>query len=391
MRLKGNIQIALILIFCSFPLWQSCSIDRPVATQAVDFNRSLELAGNEMILLNIVRSMNNQPTYFSNISQVNTSVSNTLGSTLGVTLPLPFTGGGNEDNLTIMPGISGQTSSGVATATMNSLEIDTFIQGMLSPIKPIYVELFEIQGWPERYLLTMIVRKVRIKEDLFTKLKNKFPQLPYPDCCTNPVTQKRDVCREYDVEKDANGNPVIVDGQSVPESYVVFYNKPDEDLCEVDTFVKFLDIVTGFDFEQITTDTPYGEPFSVEGNVQLADLIIKAKQQNLNLKQLESNKYVFIEKSTTWQTEVRLKTEQEEIKLQGVVNAQGLVEHTVTQSQYGDVLVSDNGRIEVYLKTPQKLFIYLGHIIGIQLANNNDYGTLAKTYWNNDQKPIFVV
>ena len=161
------------------------------------------------------------------------------------------------------------------------------------------------------------------------------------------------------MEKDANGNPVIVDGQSVPESYVVYYNKPDEDLCEVDTFVKFLDIVTGFDFEQITTDTPYGEPFSVEGNSQLADLIIKAKQQNLNLKQLESNKYVFIEKSTRWQTEVRLKSDLEEIKLQGLVNAQGLVEHTATQSQYGDVFVSDNGRIEVYLKTPQQLFIYL--------------------------------
>lgn len=128
------------------PLIQGCSIDRPVATQAVDFNRSLELAGNEMILLNILRSMNYQPMYFSNISQVNTTVSNTLGSTLGVTLPLPFTGSGNTDNLTVTPSVTGQTTGGVATATMNSLETDMFIQGMLGPIKPVYVKLFEEQG-----------------------------------------------------------------------------------------------------------------------------------------------------------------------------------------------------------------------------------------------------
>jgi len=390
-RYIDNIRIALILIFCSFPLLQSCSIDRPVATQAVEFNRSLELSGNEMILLNILRAMNNQPTYFSAVSQVNTSVSNTLGSTLGVTFPIPFTGSGNKDNLVVMPSVAGQTSSGVATATMNSLENDQFTQGMLSPIKPIYVELFEVQGWPERYLLTMIVRKVRIKEDTFTELQSKFPQLSYPNCCINPVTQQRDICREYDVKKDANGNPVIGDGESVAESYVVFYNRPDDDFCEINAFVDLLNIVVGFDFNQITTDAPYGEPFTVAGNSQLADIIIKAKQQNLNLKQLKSNKYVFTEQSTKWKTEVRLKSDQNAVLLQGLVDAQGVVERSATQSQHGDVFVSADDRIEVYLKTPQQVFIYLGHIIGVQLANNNSYGNLAKTYWENEQKPIFVV
>ncbi len=88
---------------------------------------------------------------------------------------------------------------------------------------------------------------------------------------------------------------------------------------------------------------------------------------------------------------MKLKSDIKEITLQGMVNAEGVVEHTGTQQQHGDVFVSDSGRIEVYLKTPQQLFIYLGHIIGVQLANNNNYGNLAKTYWNNVQKPIFVV
>jgi len=389
--LIGRLCILFTALFCLFPLLQSCSIDRPVATQAVEFNRSLELAGNEMILLNILRAMDNQPTYFSNISQVNTSVSNTLGSTLGVTFPIPFTGGSNQDNLVVMPGVSGQTSSGVATATMNSLENDRFIQGMLGPIKPDYVELFEVQGWPERYLLTMIVRKVRIKEDLFAELQNKFPNLTAPVCCVNPVTLQPDICREYDVQKDSDGNPVMVDGAAVPETFVVFYNKPDEDFCELNSFVKLLDIVVGFDFDKVTTDTAYGEPFTVAGNSQLADLIIKAKEQNLNLKHLQNNKYVFTEKNTKWQTEVRLKSEQKEIMLQGLINAEGVVEHTGTQSRYGDDFVSDKGRIEVHLKTPQQVFIYLGHIIGIQMAHDNSYGNLAKTYWNYDMKPIFVV
>ena len=39
-RYMGKTKIALILILCLFPLLQSCSIDRPVATQAVEFNRS---------------------------------------------------------------------------------------------------------------------------------------------------------------------------------------------------------------------------------------------------------------------------------------------------------------------------------------------------------------
>ena len=66
-RLIGRVVLLWMAVLFIFPLLQSCSIDRPVATQAVDFNRSLELSGNEMILLNIVRSMNYQPMYFSNI------------------------------------------------------------------------------------------------------------------------------------------------------------------------------------------------------------------------------------------------------------------------------------------------------------------------------------
>ncbi len=164
---------------------------------------------------------------------------------------------------------------------------------MLSPIKPIYVELFEVQGWPERYLLTMIVRKIRINENLFTQLRNKFPNLSEPACCVNPVTQQTELCREYDVRKDSDGNPVILDGATVPETFVVFYNKPDEDFCEVNSFVKFLDVVVGFDFEQVTSDLYFGEPFSVKNDSELADIIIKAEQENFNLRHFKSNKYVF--------------------------------------------------------------------------------------------------
>lgn len=364
-------------------MMQSCAFDRPLATQAVDFNRSLELAGNEMILLNVVRSMNYMPMYFSNISSVNTTVSSSLSSTLGVEIPIPFNG--SDDNVSVMPSVMGETTGGIATATMNSLEVDNFIQGMLGPLDPTYIKLFEEQGWPEKFLLTMIVRKLRIDSRVFDYLKRKIPALPVPACCGPGGNQ---LCSEDDVEDGG-------EGEHVRRTYVVYYNRPDQDFCELDTFVDFLEFVADFDFKEVSSDKAFGEPFKVSGNAELAELTLKAKKENLKLKSLGGGKYEFTEKKSTWQTELALRPKESGagvVPLKGLISEEGQVE---PDYEYGGVDIGHSSKakpIQFYLKTPQQMLFYLGRILEVQLANGNSYDHLAKTYWEyNQRKPLFVV
>lgn len=237
----------------------------------------------------------------------------------------------------------------------------------------------------------MIVRKIRIKDDAFAGLKSKIPGLPDPVCCINPASQQNEVCREYDIAKDRDGNPVPKDGKTVSETYVVFYNEPDEDYCEPDSFVKLLDVIADFNFVRVSKERPYGVPFIIDNDARLAELTIKAKKQNLRLKHLGGKEYTFTEKITRWESDVTLKYDQGEVTLKGVLDAEGMVERSGVLQQSGDVFVSSKGLIEVFLKTPQQMLFYLGRVAGIQLANNNAYGQLAKTFWNYEYKPFFIV
>jgi hypothetical protein len=140
-------------------LLAGCSLRRPVAHHAVAYNRAVEEAHNRTALLNVVRSMKRQPQHYTAITQVVGSASSSLSPSLSLDLEAgtatPWS-----------PSASG-TRSGGAVVTVSVLDDQDFVQGLLSPITLDQLDFFLSQGWPERLVGLLFVRRIDVHDDDF--------------------------------------------------------------------------------------------------------------------------------------------------------------------------------------------------------------------------------
>jgi hypothetical protein len=133
----------------------ACSFHRTLGEQAVDFNRSVAESESRVLLLNVLRSRDRLPQYYTGLTQIRGSLSGTLASTLSI----PF-GGGSDNKNAISPTFSMASSPSFDLSVLDSKE---FFRGITDPVSLETFRYYWDQGWPRDVLAYMLVRAVRLE------------------------------------------------------------------------------------------------------------------------------------------------------------------------------------------------------------------------------------
>ncbi|MGJ8536395.1 MAG: hypothetical protein ACSHW2_04520 [Parasphingopyxis sp.] len=127
------------------------SLQTPMTDFATDYNRVIADTRNEMILLNIVRASEGEPTHYSALSSVSGNLS--IGASAGASLS------GIIDDIDAggSTGISVRSSPSFQIIPLNTRD---FATGILRPVEPNVVALFLSQGWNQNLLAALMVESV---------------------------------------------------------------------------------------------------------------------------------------------------------------------------------------------------------------------------------------
>lgn len=128
------------------------SMRTPMTDFATDYNRVIADTRNEMILLNIVRARQGEPTHYSALSTVqgNVSISGSVGASLSNIID-------GDTNAAASTGISVRSGPSFTVVPLASEE---FSGGILRPIAPNVIALFRAQGWSNAILTPLFVERV---------------------------------------------------------------------------------------------------------------------------------------------------------------------------------------------------------------------------------------
>lgn len=142
-----------------------CSSHRQLATQAVDFNLTVEKAQNEMLLLNVVRAKDRLPMYMTGISSLNGNFSTSFSAGSGVSNTHS-----REREPTVVDTLTrAATASANAAVSANPsfslavLDTQEFMRGFLTPIPMDMLGYYWSQEWPRALLLYLLVQRVEIE------------------------------------------------------------------------------------------------------------------------------------------------------------------------------------------------------------------------------------
>ncbi len=142
-----------LVLLAIVPLLAGCITHREIAGRAVSYNLAVEKAHNEMLLLNVVRSKERRPMYFTAIGEVNGSL-RWQASTGGIGVSV---GPGDGDDLSLSPSAAYTTNPTFDVGVLGSQE---FVRGILSPVKLETLEFYWRQGWPPELLLHLAVERI---------------------------------------------------------------------------------------------------------------------------------------------------------------------------------------------------------------------------------------
>lgn len=144
----------VLLILLVVPILAGCVSHGDIANSAVDFNRAVERAQNQMLLLNAIRASERRPMYITGVQTVTGSV--TTEASAGIEFPFGTAAGENKG----MPSIS---YSDNPTFEVPVFETKEFMLGFLSPIKPDSLAYYWNQGWPRSLLFHLLVERIHVK------------------------------------------------------------------------------------------------------------------------------------------------------------------------------------------------------------------------------------
>lgn len=125
-----------------------------MARSTTEYNLVAERAGNEMLLLNIVRASKRRPMYFTTFSKLTGTMTYAL-ETGGINIPF----GGSEAPYTIAPKASYSTTP---LFDLGVLDTQEFTCGIMTPAPMATIEYYWSQGWPKELLLYLFVRTITV-------------------------------------------------------------------------------------------------------------------------------------------------------------------------------------------------------------------------------------
>jgi|GEM_PF-1846667 len=135
-----------------------CSLRKPLAYHAVEYNRVVEEAHNRMLLLNIVRASERRPMYFTAIGSITADLSYTASSG-----GLTFTHVGGSSADTTELGLPTLAVTANPTATVAVLDTQDFVRGTLAPVDLETVRYYLTQGWKPDLLSYLLVERVEVQ------------------------------------------------------------------------------------------------------------------------------------------------------------------------------------------------------------------------------------
>jgi hypothetical protein len=202
--MKQNLQITLI-VFYGIILSGSlagCSVPRnkDIAKNTTEFNLVAEEAGNEMLLLNIVRASKRRPMYFTSFGKLTGQMSFEVG-TGSITIPFGSIGDGSNNSNSISPNASYKNSPLFDVAVLDTQE---FTRGIMTPVPMETIEYYWSQGWHKEMLLYLFIRRIDIIDPCDPNYPNPVrTYLNYPGDPNFPLFQEqiRKKNWNWDIEK----------------------------------------------------------------------------------------------------------------------------------------------------------------------------------------------
>jgi hypothetical protein len=139
-----------------------CMSGGDFAERAVEHNRAIAMAADEIALLNIVRAAKDRPVVYSQFRGVSESFSNDAGLSLSV----PFgADAGNFYNSELSVGPNQYVS--LTTAPLDDVE---FYNGVMRPVQVSLLRYYLDNGWPRDLLLSLTVEKLVISEGFYARV-----------------------------------------------------------------------------------------------------------------------------------------------------------------------------------------------------------------------------
>lgn len=132
------------------------------AGRAVEHNRAIAQAADEVMLLNIVRAKYDRPIVYSQFSGVSENFSNNVG----VSASIPFGGDASDFyNLDVATG-----PEQFASISTKPLDDKDFYQGVMRPIQVGLIRYYLDNGWPRDLVMSLTVEKVQIGEAFYRRV-----------------------------------------------------------------------------------------------------------------------------------------------------------------------------------------------------------------------------
>ncbi|MDO9710798.1 hypothetical protein [Paracraurococcus lichenis] len=135
-----------LLLAALLPLLPGCSLSSVIGTHSIDYNHSLEVATDTLLVLNILRARDNAPLHFSTIGAIHGAFS--LSAGIGYDLTAVNNG--------VQP--AGLVASN-PSFDIGPLDRQEFARGLLRPIDPALFRLLSDRGLPDPLLLHLLVSR----------------------------------------------------------------------------------------------------------------------------------------------------------------------------------------------------------------------------------------
>jgi len=157
-RVRPRVPLALLVI----TLVGGCVVRRAVSIQAVEFNRAVESAKNDALLLNLLRARNHEPMHFTRLEILRGNVS--VKSDQNLTLDFPPVKLGSNYSYSSNPSFD-----------IRPQDDQEFMRGLTESIDPAVAVHFWDRGFDRKLLIALLVRSVHLKND---KLISNIPEAP---------------------------------------------------------------------------------------------------------------------------------------------------------------------------------------------------------------------
>lgn len=155
----GSMKAAMALAALSLG---GCMSGGDFADRAVEHNRAIALAADQIALLNIVRAAKDRPVVYSQFRGVSENFSNESGASLSI----PF--GADAGNF-YSSGFSIGPSQYVSLTTAPLDDVD-FYNGVMRPVRINLLRYYLDNGWPRDLLLSLTVEKLEISESFHARV-----------------------------------------------------------------------------------------------------------------------------------------------------------------------------------------------------------------------------